>query len=264
MRLFHHRGTLKGELTLKVIRGTTGRSGFHLIADAPTAHVAVQAFVLEICAFEALPKWPEILDSNPVAGAIGRDVSQATSMGLTGSYWRARTFSKGIAEPSPTEFGAPPAGSQPEGRYNPGGSRVLYLANDPSTAAAECSGCDGSREVWVQEFVISLTGCRAIRLDLDLEEQHAHLHYLLLDSEYLPGIATDFPNVRNPYRPTHFLTFLCERSGISAVEYPSIRRGIGGTQGTTNLVVLGEAVGLVEQMTVGQPLRLRAGTEDAV
>ena len=65
---------MKGNLSIKVHRGNTGRSGFHLIADSPTSHVEVQAFVLEVCGSQATPNWTELLLSNPIAAAIAREV----------------------------------------------------------------------------------------------------------------------------------------------------------------------------------------------
>jgi len=215
--------------------------------------------VLQVCACLEPPDWAALLESDPVARSIARDVERAVSIGLSGRYWRARAFHRGLACPSPEDFGAPQPGKQPEGRYNPGGARVLYLASDARTAAAECSGQSASTAVWVQEFALDFPDLRAIRLDLDLEQLHPHLHYLLLDSEYLPDLAADFDNVRNPYRATHFLMYLCGQLGIAGVEYPSIRTGSGEAGHPKNLVLLTHAVPFAELMAIGEPTRPNLG-----
>ncbi len=242
-----------GSLTARIIRGATGRSGFHLRDDAPTEHVAVQKFVLSICGTQDCPDWEALHRSNLVARQITAEVRRVARAGLASRFWRARAFSKGSSPVGAGDFGAPPPGGQVEGRYNPYGARVLYLAGDARTAALECSGRNDSSEVWVQEFAIDLPNHRAVRLELNLETSCPHLHYLLLDSEYLPDATAEFPNVRNPYRATHFLAHLCERFEIAAVEYPSVRGDSRGRADAVNLVVLGDAVSEAEQMTVGLP-----------
>ena len=41
-----------GDLSIKGIRGNTGREGMHLVDSVPTAHAEVQAFVMELCETE--------------------------------------------------------------------------------------------------------------------------------------------------------------------------------------------------------------------
>jgi hypothetical protein len=239
---------VQGNLTIKVNREATGRAGFHLKSDAPTEHVAVQDFVLRICSIVEAPEWARVLESERIARRVAEDIRGATRVGLNSRYWRGREFSESAREIGPEDFGAPPSGKQSEGRYNPGGSRVLYLARDAATAGIECSRRPEASNVWVQEFSIQLPHYRWLRLELDMEERYPHLHYLLLDSEYLPDASAKFANVRNPYRATHFVVHVAEQLGIAAVEYPSIRRKNG-----VNLVVLGRAVPIAERMTTRRP-----------
>jgi hypothetical protein len=90
-------------------------------------------------------------------------------------------------------------------------------------------------------------------LELDLETNHPYLHYLLLDSEYVPEATAEFANTQNPYRATHFLAYLGKLNGVSGIEYPSVRGGIQSDPNAVNLVLLDEAVGEAEAMTDGLP-----------
>src|SRR2546426_843961 len=60
---------MKGELSLKVIRGKTGREGYHLKADRPTEHVEVQDFVLQLCRSNNTD-WNRLLETNETAQRI--------------------------------------------------------------------------------------------------------------------------------------------------------------------------------------------------
>jgi hypothetical protein len=131
----------------------------------------------------------------------------------------------------------------------------LYLAREAATAGRECSGQTDACDVWVQEFAIDLPDQRAIHLELDMERTAPYLHYLLLDSEYLPDVTAEFANVRNPYRATHLLTYLCERLEITAVEYPSVRGVSGSGANSVNLVVMGDPVSIAQRMQVGLPVQ---------
>jgi hypothetical protein len=92
-----------------------------------------------------------------------------------------------------------------------------------------------------------------LALPLDLEARFPHLHYVLLDSEYVPDETARFDNVRNPYRATHFLAYLASLSGVCGIEYPSIRAGIQGDPSRVNFVLLGEAVSEAEAMAESVP-----------
>lgn len=75
----------------------------------------------------------------------------------------------------------------------------------------------------------------------------------MLDSEYLPAHGHEFPNVRNPYRATHFLAFLCDLAEVSAIEYPSVRSGAQGDRSGVNVAVFGEAVEEAHTQMTGPP-----------
>jgi hypothetical protein len=78
----------------------------------------------------------------------------------------------------------------------------------------------------------------------------------MLDSEYLPTRKDEFANLRNPYRATHFLTFLCSMVDVSAIEYPSVCSGAQGNRNGVNVAVLGEAVEEVHAQMIGSPQEL--------
>lgn len=242
---------MKGELSVKVIRGKTGREGYHLKADYPTEHVEVQDFILALC--ENNIPWDRLLETNVVAQKIHSDFKAAIRIGVTGEYFRGRRFPNSVSNPTSELLFAPPAGQQGTGRYNESGSRVLYLSRTPETVRAECPPSDDKPRLFIQKFRINFPKGCMLSLALDLEARFPHLHYLLLDSEYVPERTAEFANVRNPYRATHFLEYLASLNGVSGIEYPSIRAGIQSDSTPINFVLLGEAAAEVEAMTEGGP-----------
>jgi len=242
---------MKGELSIKVIRGQTGRTGYHLRNDSPTAHLEVQAFAIDLCN-QLTPNWDYILSSNKTAQQIKEDISKVKQQGLIGYYYRARSFPI-LTKPEPNKFGAPPLGKQSEGRYNESAVRVLYLAKDSQTAIKECSPSPEEPSIWVQKFNLQLPNDWVINLDLDMEEKAPYLHYLLLDSEYIPNNLAEFPNIQNLYRATHLLKYICKLLDVSAIEYPSIKGDIQNNPSAINLVVIGDVVLKAEAMTTDKP-----------
>lgn len=243
---------MKGELSVKVIRGKTGREGYHLKADLPTEHVEVQDFVLAVCRDDSIP-WDRLLETDVIAQKLHSDFQAAIQTGITGEYFRGRRFPNSVSNPTSEQFWAPPAGQQGVRRYNEAGNRVLYLSRTRQTVSAECPARDDKRRLFIQKFCLNLPKGRMLALALDLEAKFPHLHYLLLDSENVPERTAEFANVRNPYRATHFLAYLASLNGVSGLEYPSIRAGIQGDSRTVNFVLLGNAVAEVEAMIEGSP-----------
>ena len=158
-----------------------------------------------------------------------------------------------MPEPASSEFWAPPKGEQKARRYNEHGERVLYLCRDIETVAAECQEVAERPKLLIQKFVLIFPEDKVVTLKLDLEKTSPFLHYVLLDSEYVPEETAEFPNVNNPYRATHFLTHLAKLTGVSALEYPSVRGNIQSNPNAINLVLMGDAVAEAEAMTEGKP-----------
>lgn len=240
---------MKGELSIKVIRGQTGRTGYYLRNDSPTEHVEIQAFAIELCN-QINPNWDKILSSNKIAQQVKEDITKVMQQGISEYYYRARSFSASKI-PESNEFGAPR--NQIEHRYNENGSRVLYLAKNPLTTIKEISQNPAEPNIWVQKFNLQLPKDWIVKLDLDMEGKAPYLHYLLLDSEYIPNKLAEFPNIQNPYRATHFITYICRMFNISAIEFPSIRGDIQNNPSAINLVVIGDAVLKAEAMTIDKP-----------
>jgi len=217
---------MRGDLSIKVIRGNTGREGMHLVDSIPTAHANVQAFVTELCETEPSSlDWFDLLKTNALASIIRQEFRAATTRFAPSSVYRSRHF--GVEEnPTSKEFEAPAAGTQRPGRYTEGDQRVLYLAGTAALAALECDRTPDKPRIFIQRFDLNLPHRRIVHVRFDLEARFPHLHYLMLDSEYLPTKGHKFANVRNPYRATHFRAYLCVVAGVSALEYPSIRRKI--------------------------------------
>lgn len=241
---------MKGSLTVKKISGKTGRSGFHQIDDKPTSHADVQSFVGKLCSSSKTISWYWVLLRHPISWKLFKQVGQAAQIGLCDSYFRSRRFANDSGNPYPSDLGPPPIEKQGAGRYSEGEARVLYLSRTRQTAAVE-SRCDRLKpRIFVQQFDLSLPKIKVLRLDVHLEEKFPHLHYLLLDSEYLPG---ESPFVPSPYRATHFVAFLCRLCGISAVEYPSVKGNYKENSNAVNIVLFGNAVDDAVQMTSGTP-----------
>ncbi len=196
------------------------------------------------------------LEANVIAQKIHADFQTAIRRGILGEYFRGRRFPNSVLNPTSEQLWAPSASKQKLGRYNESGNRVLYLSRTPQTVAAECPPSDDKPWLFIQKFCLNLPKERMLALTLDLELKFPHLHYLLLDSEYVPERTAEFANVRNPYRATHFLAYLASLNGVSGIEYPSIRAGIPTDSSKVNFALLGKAVAEAEAMTEGGPFRL--------
>lgn len=243
---------MRGNLSIRVARASTGREGMHLVDSVPTAHGEVQALVLQMCGTEVLD-WRELLRTNALAARIRDQFQVAATGGFHGTFYRSRPFAVGHSPQSSTDLEAPRAGSQLPERYNEDGQRVLYLASSAMVAAIECRTTSDKPRVFIQRFDLDLSHRRIVRLALEMEDRFPHLHYLMLDSEYLPTQAHEFSNVRNPYRATHFVAFLCGLADVSAIEYPSIRAGAQGDRSGFNVAVFGEAVEEAHAQMTGMP-----------
>jgi hypothetical protein len=241
---------MKGNLTNKKISGRTGRSGYHQIEDRPTAHPAVQSFVTKLCSRRKIRLWPWVLIQNPIAWQLFRQVSAAATTGIFGTYYRSRRFSIDVSNPSPFDLGPPPLEKQGEGRYTEGKTVVLYLSRTPETAARETVVDESRSRIFIQKFELSLPNSAALCLAGDFETRFPELHYLLLDSEYLPDESTFVPN---PYRATQLVAYLCRLRGISAVEYSSVRGSYKDDPSAVNLVLFGQAVEVAKSMMSGTP-----------
>jgi RES domain-containing protein len=243
---------MKGELDAELQRGKTGRRGRILKRDRPTEYGEVRDFVLQICGTDSID-WDRLLETNLTAQKIERDFTAAIQSGIHSSYFRGRRFPLSAPEPASSEFWAAPKGKQKAGRYNEHGERVLYLCRDIQTVAAECQQTAESPKLLIQKFVLIFPENNVVALKLDLEKTCPFLHYVLLDSEYIPEETGEFPNVKNPYRATHFLAHLAKLDGVSAIEYPSARGNIQSNPNAINLVLMGDAVAEAEAMTDGKP-----------
>jgi RES domain-containing protein len=239
-------------LSIQVTRAPTGRKGFHLKDNIPTEHVEVQNFVQKLCETDN-NDWPSFLSDNDTAQKIHNDFQRAIKTDINREYFRARRFSASALPPPSTELWAPPIGKQNVGRYNELGSRVLYLSRTADTAAAECPPDVDQPILYIQKFSLRLPKLSIVSLELDLEAKYPFLHYMLLDSEYVPDKANEFPNVQNPYRATHFIAHLAKINNVSAIEYPSIRGNIQNNPEAVNLVIMDITMELVEHMTESEP-----------
>lgn len=230
---------MRGSLTIEVTRGTTGRSGYHQKNDQPTSNYQVQEFVKKICNISSKPYWLFVLIKYPLAWRLFIQVRSASKVGLKGDYFRSRAFSNGCSKPSADSMGAPPLDKQGNGRYTEGNDVVLYLSKNPRTAAIESSASNQKPRIFIQQFCLNITRLRFLSLTNNLEDTHPHLHYLLLNSEYLIGEAS---HVSNPYRATQFISFLCRLCRVNAVEYPSVRGDFKKNPDAINLVIFGRFV----------------------
>ncbi len=134
------------------------------------------------------------------------------------------------------------------GRYNETGERVLYLSEEESTAFAECD----SREqtVFTQRFELCLRDVASVYLSFEIEQEFPFLNTLLLNCEVRvdPLRVVDALRVKDPYRATHFLSYLCRMFRIDALRFPSVQ-----DQRKFNLVLFRRAVCQAETMMIGQP-----------
>jgi hypothetical protein len=246
--------SMRGDLSIKVIRGNTRREGMHLVDSVPTAHAKVQAFATELCKTDPLSlDWSDRLKTNALASIIQQEFHAATTRFAPGSVYRSRPFSV-EANPTSKDFEAPAAGTQRPGRYTEGDQRVLYLASTAALAALECDRTPDKPRISVQRFDLDLPDRRIVRVRLDPEARFPHLHYLMLDSEYLPTKGHEFANVQNPYRATHFLAYLCVAAGVSGLEYPSVRRSPLRAGSDVNLAIFGDAIGEAHAQMSGAPV----------
>jgi hypothetical protein len=243
---------IEASISAEVIRAKTGRRGFHIKENSPTEHVEVQAFVLQLCETDTTD-WEALLHTNRTAQKIHNDFRNAIKTGINGEYFRGRRFQVSVASPPSKELWAPPVNKQKVARYNEFANRVLYLSRTAKTIVAECPPTVDKPTLFIQKFTLQLPNLRIISLETDLESKHPFLHYVLLDSEYVPESAHEFPNVRNPYRATHFLAHLATINNVSGVEYPSVRGDIRNNPDAINLVLLNESVVIAQSMTEGVP-----------
>lgn len=243
---------LKGSLTTRKISGTTGRAGYHMVNNRPTAYSSVASFVKELCSTERTRHWGWLLLTSCIARSIYREAKQAMTVGIHGRYFRGRRFPNGQEPKSASDFGPPPPEKRDKGRYNEYEGKVLYLCRNRSTVVAECPYTPEKPCLYIQTFDIQLETARVLKLDADLEERFPHLHYLLLESEYAAE-GTTF--VKFPYRATHFLAEICRRLGIDAVEYPSVRGGYKDNRDAVNLVVFEPCCDSICNMIMGRPFK---------
>ena len=243
---------MKGSLTARKISGTTGRGGYHMIKDRPTAHSRVASFVKELCSTESTRNWGCLLLTSGIARSVYRESKQAMSIGIRGRYFRGRRFPQGKEPQSASDFGPPPPEKQDKGRYNEFGGKVLYLCRNSRTLITECPYTPEKPCLYVQPFNIQLQTASILKLDADLEERFPHLHYLLLESEYAAE-GTVF--AKFPYRATHFLAYMCRRLGVAVVEYPSVRGGYKDNRDAVNLVVFEPYCDSIASMSVGRPFK---------
>ncbi|MCH7519379.1 MAG: RES family NAD+ phosphorylase [Candidatus Dadabacteria bacterium] len=242
-----------GKLTAKKINKNTGRSGYHIINDQPTDHPAVQSFVKKLCDNPKNPRWYWTYFFKSLSWTLYRQINAAAEIEIKGTFYRARCFEVDRVAPSSDEFGPPPLEMQKDGRYTLNEKKVLYLSRTPETAAMEIGTNLTKPRIFIQRFDLSITGEKVISLSQDLEDKCPHLHYLLLNSEYLPEEGSFVPH---PYRATQFLAFLCHWRGVHAIEYPSIRAGYGDNPDAINLVLFDRALDLALKQTNDPPFEL--------
>lgn len=244
---------MKGRLRARVIRGRTGREGDHLRDDIPTEHAAVQAFISELCQSSKASFWPAIFFQKTLPWRFLLEAHTAAECGIKGTYFRARSFPPGQDFPRSTEFGPPPQEKRRSGRYNEGNACILYLSRTQETAVFESERPPERPRLFVQRFDLTLPQVRVLRLRIDLEDIAPYLHYLLLDSEYIPNESLHVPA---PYKATHFIAFLCRALGISGVEFPSVRGNFKNNPEAINLVLFDKCAQDACEMTVGAPIEI--------
>jgi hypothetical protein len=245
---------MQGSLTIKVTRGTTGRSGYHQKNDKPTSNYEVQEFVKKLCNSKIKPIWPFVLIKSLLAWKLLLQIRLASKIGLKGQYFRSRTFSRKDEEPSSNCMGAPPIEKQGNGRYTEGSGVVLYLSKTPEIAATESSPSEDEQRIFIQEFCLNITKLRVLYLTSNLEDKYPLIHYLLLNSEF---IINETSGLENPYRATQFISFLCRLCGVNAVEYPIVKGNFKTKPNAINLVIFNRYVSEATSMMNGNPFEFK-------
>jgi len=240
------------------VRRKSGREADHHVDNAHTVNFKVAAIVEELSA-AAHVKWILFIIQRPVAWVVVRELRSAARHGLTGLFFRGRSYKRGEKPRDSNDIywrqGAwqkhVSSGNWKPDRYNENGERVLYLSTTALTASREIAEPGCTR--FIQRFELNLPNTRSVVLDHALEVQFPYLHYLLLNSEYLPGES----HLPNPYRATHFLAFLSACFEIDAIEYPCVMVNLKECPGEFNLVLFRKAVESAERMMVGEPFEQR-------
>lgn len=245
---------LKGSLSVKHTRGTTGRSAWALEDDAPTVYGMVESFVRALCAGE----FASLADAleHDVGNRIAQEIDSLPRGPVHGTFYRARTIGRTV-KLGRADFGPPPDGLQPPGRYT-GSSReasVLYLSKDRATCAAEVPIAEGDN-LYVQRFALDLPDAIGLSLPIDLAALAPFLNCLMLHSEVPPMEDSPVAHFQNPYAASHFVSSLCHHRGIAAVEFPSVRAGAASSG--TNLVVFPPFAVLAGRQTDGAPVLWQA------
>lgn len=243
---------VSGSLSARLIRSTTGRSSQVLQDDEPTLYGAVEKFARRLCDLE---DWSveDLLEREEIVVRLMEEIRSVRQIGLTGHYFRGRTFDPGGPDPASHQFGPPPSGTQPVGRYNQDGvASVLYLSSSEEACAAELTA-SSEMPLYIQAFDINAEDVGVVRLEPDLQPQAPTLHDMLMVSEVVPQPDSDIRNFQNPYRMTHLIRALCETAEIGAIEFPSIRAGSPSGTNAVNLVVLAPHIDGVLADAVGQP-----------
>jgi len=243
---------MTGKLSARLTRGSTGRSADVLCNDEPTVYSEIERFVAELYQNPDLP-FDEAVHRSAFGQQLLNELSTNSTVGLRGRYFRGRVFSVDAPPPGSREFGPPPAEYQEGGRYNLAAEPpVLYLSRQPSVCLAECR-LQPTDILYVQEFELALPDVRWLFLGTNLEATAPVLHGLLLASEVVPDEQSLISHFRAPYRATQFVSDLCRRTGVGALEYPSVRGGYREDPGRVNLVVFGSLAQEAARTPVGSP-----------
>jgi hypothetical protein len=236
------------------VRRKSGREGDHLVDNAHTVNFRLDALVKELSATEHV-NWIWFIIRRPVAWVIVRQLRNAVRHGLKGLFFRGRSYKRGEKPKDSDDFywrqdawqKHVSSGKWESDRYNENGERVLYLSTTARTASREIAraGCTP----FMQRFELDLPNTLSVLLDHELETRFPFIHYLLLNSEFLPGES----HLPNAYRATHFLAYLCACFEIDAVEYPSVKVNLKGCPGGFNLVLFRNALESAGRMMIGEP-----------
>ncbi|HVP47417.1 MAG TPA: RES domain-containing protein [Bryobacteraceae bacterium] len=236
----------------------TGREGDHLIDNVHTVNFKLQALVAELSETARL-NWIWYIVRRPLVWVIARELGRAAHTSLAGTFYRGRAFGAGEKPRSRDDFywrqeaweTHVSAGKCKQDRYHEYLERVLYLSSTIETAHRESE--EPSHISFIQRFELGLPDLRAIILDHKLEGKFPRLHFLLLNSEFLPGESY----LLNPYRATHLLAYLCACFEIDAIEYPSVKVNFKKNPGDFNLVLFRKGVESARDMMVGGPFEYR-------
>jgi hypothetical protein len=82
----------RGDLSVEVISGPTGRHFPFLIHDEPSECHDVQRFAIGLCQRSDAPVWDAILRDDSVAQILEAQIERAAKPGLRGQYYRGRSF----------------------------------------------------------------------------------------------------------------------------------------------------------------------------